>query len=154
MNRTFKALRTPSSKDDAFELSWGERFDDSGVSWDELLRSQRILVVSEAGAGKTYECESKARELFALGEPAFFLSLESVASAGVVATLFGDEHKRFTDWLASSSQVAYFFLDSIDELQLVHRSFKDALRRFAHDARGALGRATVARGCVACLAAA
>ena len=143
MNRTFKALRTPSTKDDASELSWGERFDESGVSWDELLKSQRILMVSEAGAGKTYECESKARDLFARGEPAFFLSLENVASAGVVAMLFGDEHKRFTDWLASSSQVAYFFLDSIDELQLVHRAFKDALRRFAHDAQGALGRATV-----------
>lgn len=143
MNRTFKPLRTPSSKDDAFGLAWGERFDEAGVSWDELLKSQRILIVSEAGAGKTYECESKARELFARGEPAFFLSLESVASAGVVATLFGDEQKRFTDWLASSSQAAYFFLDSIDELQLVHRSFKDALRRFAYDAQGALGRATV-----------
>jgi len=143
MNRTFKALRTPSSKGDAFELSWGERFDESGASWDELLRSQRILIVSEAGAGKTYECETKARELFARGEPAFFLSLESVASSGIAATLFGDEHTRFADWLASSSQLAYFFLDSIDELQLVHRSFKDALRRFAHDIRGALGRATV-----------
>lgn len=143
MNRTFKALRTPSSKDDAFELSWGERFDDSGISWDQLLKSQRILIVSEAGAGKTYECESKAEELFARGEPAFFLSLESVASPGVVATLFGDKRTRFNDWLASSSQVAYFFLDSIDELQLVHRSFKDALRRFAHEIRGAQGRATV-----------
>lgn len=143
MDRTFKDLKAPTGKDDALEVSWGERFDDSGISWDELLKSQRILIVSEAGAGKTYECESKARELFARGEPAFFLSLESVASAGVVATLFGDEHTRFNDWLASSSQVAYFFLDSIDELQLVHRSFKDALRRFAHDTRGALGRATV-----------
>lgn len=143
MNRTFKALRTTSGIDDTFELSWDERFDKSGVSWDELLRSQRILIVSEAGAGKTYECESKARELFARGEPAFFLSLESVVSAGVIASLFGEEHTRLTDWLASSSQVAYFFLDSIDELQLVHRSFKEALRRFAHDTRGALGRATV-----------
>ena len=143
MDRTLKDLRAPSGNGDAFELAWGERFDDSGISWDELLKSQRILIVSEAGAGKTYECESKARELFARGEPAFFLSLESVASAGVVATLFGDEHTRFTDWLASSSQLAYFFLDSVDELQLVHRSFKDALRRFAHDIRGALGRATV-----------
>lgn len=143
MNRTFKALRKPSSKDDAFELSWTERFDKAGITWDELLRSQRILIVSEAGAGKTYECESKARELFARGEPAFFLSLESVESAGVVATLFGNEHERFTNWLASSSQRAYFFLDSIDELQLVHRSFKDALRRFANDIRGAMGRATV-----------
>lgn len=143
MDRTFKDLRAPSGKADAFELAWGERFDDSGISWDELLKSQRILIVSEAGAGKTYECESKARELFARGEPAFFLSLENVASAGVVAALFGKEHTRFTAWLASSSQVAYFFLDSIDELQLVHRSFKDALRRFAHDIRGAQGRATV-----------
>lgn len=143
MDRTFQDLRTPSGKDDQVEPAWGERFDESGISWDELLKSQRILIVSEAGAGKTYECESKARELFARGEPAFFLSLESVASAGVVATLFGDEHERFTDWLASSSQVAYFFLDSIDELQLVHRSFKDALRRFVHDIRGAVGRATV-----------
>lgn len=143
MDRTFKDLIAPSGKEDGFELAWGERFDESGISWDELLKSQRVLIVSEAGAGKTYECESKARELFARGEPAFFLSLESVASAGVVATLFGDELTRFTDWLASSSQVAYFFLDSIDELQLVHRSFKEALRRFAHDVRGALGRATV-----------
>lgn len=143
MDRSFKDLRAPSGKEDASELACGERFDDSGMSWDELLRSQRILMVSEAGAGKTYECESKARELFARGEPAFFLTLESVASAGVAATLFGDDHTRFTDWLASSSQVAYFFLDSIDELQLVHRSFKDALRRFAHDIREALGRATV-----------
>jgi len=143
MDRTFKDLRGPSGKEDTFELSWDERFDDSGISWNELLKSRRILIVSEAGAGKTHECKSKAKELFDRGEPAFFLSLESVASFGIAATLFGDEHTRFTDWLASSSQLAYFFLDSIDELQLVHGSFKDALRRFAHDVRGALGRATV-----------
>jgi hypothetical protein len=87
--------------------------------------------------------KSKSEELFARGEPAFFLSLEDVASAGIVATLFGGDLERFTGWLASVSQRAYFFLDSIDELQLAHRSFKDALRRFAHDIRGALGRATV-----------
>jgi hypothetical protein len=80
MDRTFKDLKAPSGKDDAFELAWVDRFDDSGISWGELLKSQRILIVSEAGAGKTYECESKARELFARGDPAFFLSLESVAS--------------------------------------------------------------------------
>lgn len=146
MNRTFKNLRKPSNSINSIEVFnsvWEERFDEAGVDWEELLKSRRILIVSEAGAGKTYECESKARELFARGEASFFLSLESVASAGVVATLFGDDLKRFTDWLASSSQIAYFFLDSIDELQLVHRSFRDALRRFAHDIRGALGRTTV-----------
>lgn len=62
MDRTFKDLRALPGKEDAFELIWGERFDDSGISWDELLKSQRILIVSEAGAGKTFECESKAKE--------------------------------------------------------------------------------------------
>ncbi|MCB2777006.1 hypothetical protein KQ804_14755, partial [Listeria monocytogenes] len=36
-----------------------------------------------------------------------------------------------------------FFLDSIDELQLVHKSFREALKRLAHDLEGALGRATI-----------
>ncbi|MEK8027512.1 hypothetical protein [Pseudaquabacterium rugosum] len=143
MDRTFKDLRQPSDKDESFESAWNERFDEAGISWDELLKSKRILIVSEAGAGKTYECESKARELFDRGEPAFFLSLESLAAVGIVATLFGDAQKRFTDWLDSASQIAYFFLDSIDELQLVHGSFKNALHRFAQDAKGALARATV-----------
>jgi len=67
MDRTFKGLRAPSGKDDGFELAWGERVDDSGISWDELLKSRHILIVAEAGAGKTYECESKALELFARG---------------------------------------------------------------------------------------
>jgi hypothetical protein len=57
MDRTFKDLRVPSGKEDAFELAWAERFDESGISWDELLKSQRILIVSEAGAGKTHECK-------------------------------------------------------------------------------------------------
>lgn len=143
MNRTFKNLRQPSNNIEVFNSVWEERFDEAGIGWEELLKSRRILIVSEAGAGKTYECESKARELFVRGEAAFFMSLETVASTGVAATLFGDDLSRFTDWLASSSQIAYFFLDSIDELQLVHRSFREALRRFAHDIRGALGRATV-----------
>lgn len=96
MDRTFKDLRASSGEHNAFELAWRERFDDDGVSWEELLKSQRILIVSEAGSGKTYECDSKARKLFARGEPAFFVSLESVASAGVLATLFGDDLRRFT----------------------------------------------------------
>lgn len=42
MERTFKDLSALSGKEDAFELAWGDRFDESGISWDELLRSQRM----------------------------------------------------------------------------------------------------------------
>ena len=32
-------------------IGWRE-----GFGWNELLRSERVLMISEAGAGKTYEC--------------------------------------------------------------------------------------------------
>jgi hypothetical protein len=31
--------------------------------WDKLLRSNRILIISEAGAGKTYECQTERTRL-------------------------------------------------------------------------------------------
>jgi hypothetical protein len=35
-----------------------------GFGWDELLRSNRVLIVSEAGAGKTYECRAQQDRLW------------------------------------------------------------------------------------------
>lgn len=29
------------------------------TTWDDLLKSSRVLIISEAGAGKTYECRVK-----------------------------------------------------------------------------------------------
>jgi hypothetical protein len=114
------------------------------LGWSALLESQRILLVAEAGAGKTHECEAQARALFERGEPAFFLRLETVAANGIRAALLDEDiWKRFDDWRASSSQIGYFFLDSIDELQLAHGDFRDALKRVQEDLKGALGRATI-----------
>lgn len=114
------------------------------VEWSTLLESQRVLLVAEAGAGKTHECEAQADDLFKRGEAAFFLRLETVAASGIRSSLNGEQFKkRFDDWRASSSQIGYFFFDSIDELQLVHGDFRNALKRVHEDLEGALGRATV-----------
>lgn len=40
-----------------------------------------------------------------------------------------DEEVRLDIWLASQSEVATFFLDSVDELKLTHGLFERALRR-------------------------
>lgn len=114
-----------------------------GIGWAQLLESQRILLISEAGSGKTHECKAQAKLLFEGGEAAFFLRLEEVAASGVRLCLYGDHQKRFDDWRASSSQAGYFFLDSIDELQLAHADFRDALERLGHDLEGGWGRATI-----------
>lgn len=143
MKRTFRKLSKPEQLANDFSSGWDQGSRAEGIDWGELLKYPRVLLVSEAGAGKTYECQQQAAALFDRVEAAFFLPLEAVAAGGIGSELYGPHLLRFQQWQASSSQVAYFFLDSIDELQLVHKSFRDALKRLAHDLEGALGRATI-----------
>jgi hypothetical protein len=111
--------------------------------WDELLRSDRVLIVSEAGAGKTYECLAQQDRLWKAGEPAFFLDLATLAGSSVREMLSQEEEERFEAWLRSQSEVATFFLDSIDELKLTLGKFDQALKRLNKALAGQLGRARV-----------
>ncbi len=111
--------------------------------WDELLRSSRVLIVSEAGAGKTYECQAQQGRLWRTGEPAFFLDLATLAGSSVRDMLNPEEEERFDAWLRSQSEVATFFLDSIDELKLTLGKFDQALNRLNKALAGQLGRARI-----------
>ena len=100
-----------------------------GTTWEDLLRSKRVLMISEAGAGKTYECREQAQRLWDAGEPAFFVELTGLAAGDLRSLLDHDEEERLDAWLSSQSDVATFFLDSIDELRLSRGSFELALKR-------------------------
>ena len=100
-----------------------------GATWDDLLQSKRILMISEAGAGKTYECSTKAEHLWNAGEPAYFVNLAELAQNELRSLLRRDEETRLNAWLSSQYDVATFFLDSFDELELTLGSFKLALTR-------------------------
>ena len=100
-----------------------------GTTWQDLLRSKRVLMISEAGAGKTYECREQAQRLWDTGEPAFFVELTGLAAGDLRNLLGHDEEARLDAWLSSQSDVATFFLDSIDELRLSRGSFELALKR-------------------------
>ncbi len=114
-----------------------------GFGWDELLRSQRVLIVSEAGAGKTYECQAQQAKLWKAGNPAFFLDLATLAGSSVRDMLSKDEEERFDAWRRSQSVIATFFLDSIDELKLTLGTFDQALKRLNKALAGQLGRARI-----------
>lgn len=120
------------------QLGWSD-----GLTWEALLRSKRILLISEAGSGKTHECREQARLLAAKGEAAFFVELASLASTHLRDLLGYEEETRFDLWLASQAEVATFFLDSYDELQLTRGSFRQALDRFVKGVQGHLGRMRV-----------
>ncbi len=115
----------------------------SGTTWELLLRSRRVLIISEAGAGKTYECRKQARHLWNNGEPAFFVELAALATGGLRDQLEDEEEGRLNAWLASQSDIATFFLDSIDELKLTLHSFEQSLKRFKKDIRSQSARARI-----------
>ncbi|MDE0127945.1 MAG: ATP-binding protein [Gammaproteobacteria bacterium] len=114
-------------------LGWAQ-----GTNWQDLLRSSRVLMISEAGAGKTYECRQQAQLLWDAGEPAFFVELTSLATGELRSQLDGEEEARLDAWLSSQSDVASFFLDSIDELELSLGSFERALKRMKKTIDGKL----------------
>lgn len=109
-----------------------------GTTWQELLRSKRTLIISEAGAGKTYECQAQAKLLWDRGEPAFFVELASLARQPLLDLLSNEERERLDTWRASQSNTATFFLDSIDELKLTVGTFRLALKNLKNAVDGKL----------------
>lgn len=114
-----------------------------GTTWQELLRSKRVLIISEAGAGKTYECRAQAKLLWARGEPAFFIELAALASQPLRELLDNGEEARLDAWRASQSDTATFFLDSFDELALSLGSFRQALKNLKNAIDGKLGQTRI-----------
>ena len=143
VTRTFRDLSDAEVADiekaaTLVKYGWG-----SGTGWDKILLSPRVLLISEAGAGKTRECQAQRDRLLAAGEAAFFFDLATLATAPLRDTLLPEEESRFDTWLVSQSDVATFFLDSIDELKLTLGSFKLALTRFARALGGQISRARI-----------
>ena len=67
-------------------VGWTGSFD-----WNEVLQSKRVLIVSEAGAGKTHECRTQQERLWKAGEPSFFLDLATLATSSVRDMLSEEE---------------------------------------------------------------
>lgn len=114
-----------------------------GITWEDLLRSRRVLMISEAGAGKTHECRNQAQRLWDTGEPAFFIELAALATGDLRSLLDDEEAARLDVWHSSQSEIATFFLDSIDELKLSLGSFEQALKRLKKGIGSQLGRAKI-----------
>ncbi|MDY1549557.1 hypothetical protein [Luteibacter sahnii] len=122
-DRRFFDLNEAAGRDT--EFSWA--FDRYGsMDWNELLTSPRVLIVAEAGTGKTFECQAQQRRLWDEGRPAFWIELASLERSELSNTLGSEALERFHAWLDDPASVATFFLDSVDEL-LLKASFEQAL---------------------------
>jgi len=111
----------------------------TSLKWGDLLTLHRVVVLSEAGAGKTEEIRHAARSLRGDGKAAFFLRLEHISTSFEAAFEEGT-HDEFETWL-ESTQEGWLLLDSIDESRLRDPlDFEAAVRILGHRLMPALQR--------------
>ncbi len=110
--------------------------------WPQLELHHRVLILAEAGAGKTFEARGEAERLRAKGKRAFFIRIEAIDDAFPDAFEVGTA-AAFEAWLASTEE-AWFFLDSVDEAQLqTPAALETALRLFGERVHGGRERAHI-----------
>ena len=98
------------------------------VPWADLLAMPRVVILAEAGAGKTEELRLRAKTLQNEGKNAFFCRMESIAeTSDFRKALLPKEEKGFDKWL-KDGDVGYFFVDSVDEAKLRDFRVDSALR--------------------------
>jgi len=119
----------------------------SSLGWSELLEFPRVLVLAEAGSGKTKEMQQQVAQLRRDGKHAFFLALESLDRESLTDCVGANDEKLFNAWKAMEGTEAYFFLDAVDELKLTQGKLGRALQRFAKAVDGTLNQISVVITC-------
>ncbi|OQW59488.1 MAG: hypothetical protein A4S14_05915 [Proteobacteria bacterium SG_bin9] len=141
LNRTFHELSEHAGKSDDIDISqvFAVR---SQISWDELLKNPRTVILSEAGSGKTQEIRHVAARLRDEGKAAFFLRLELIPDDFEIAFEIGSA-EEFDAWLASAD-AGWLLLDSVDEARLRSpQDFERAIRRLGKRIEKAKERVTL-----------
>lgn len=126
LNRTFHELNLEgnSSDDIDFNNFIGKI---NNFSWSEVIKLRRVILLSEAGAGKTLEIRNAAQKLRLEGKPAFFVRIEHVRQSFEDSFEEGT-FEEFNKWCESGDE-GWLFLDSADEARLREPSdFELALR--------------------------
>ena len=115
---------------------------DGMLGWPELLAKRRVVILAEAGSGKTEELKEQARLQTALRRFAFHATVQDVGRDGLDKALRRSDQQRLDAW-RKSDEPGWFFIDSIDEAKLDNIRLERALRQIADGIAGNEGRAHV-----------
>ena len=122
--RRFVPFQESADSDEAAWLSYYRPAytDRRSIDWEELIAdgSRCVVVLGEAGSGKSWEFEARAEILNSRGVAAFFLALEDLADREIDRCLNRDDDTRLKRWLEGNDR-AVFFLDSLDDARLNDR---------------------------------
>lgn len=148
LQRRFHHLSETQQTNQELLAAIGEYRGASDIGWQELLEHPRVVILAEAGAGKTTEMKEQMERLLAAGRAAFFIPLEALAHESVESVLSSpDVVAMLAGWKASPDAPAWFFLDAVDELKLSSGKLDRALQRLATAINAHLDRAWVVISC-------
>ena len=147
LQRRFHELADSELEDTESLLSWSGSEFGPDIGWSELLQCPRVILLAEAGSGKTEEMREQVSRLAREGRFAFFLPLESLDGDPVADILSVAEEERFDQWKADGREPAWFFLDAVDELKLVEGKLDRALNKLSKAIDGRLDRARIIISC-------
>lgn len=143
LNRKYWAVNDKEETDPdslRYQYLWSR---DSQPGWSELLQMPRVVVLAEAGTGKSEEFKETARRLRSEGKAAFFCAIEELVTEGIERAFDVGTFPEFTTW-QETDQPGWFFLDSVDEARLVnHDHFKRALKSISRALDSAAQRAFI-----------
>lgn len=108
--------------------------------WQHILEEFRVVILAEAGSGKTEELKARTRSLQAEGKTAFYATVQDVARDGLDSAT--GEAAKVSAW-RNGNQPAWLFIDSVDEAKLDGIRLETALRKIADGIEGARSRAHI-----------
>ncbi|UTH74432.1 hypothetical protein [Chromobacterium sp. IIBBL 290-4] len=112
------------------------------LGWPELLVRRRVVILAEAGSGKTEELVEQARQQTAAGRFAVYATVQDVGRYGLDKALRLVDRQRLNAWRVGN-EPGWFFIDSIDEAKLDNIRLEKALRQIAEGIAGGESRAHI-----------
>ncbi len=113
------------------------------LSWPDLKKRNRVVLLAEAGSGKSYELKSQWQAAVKSDEFACYATVQDLGRSGLEDALGADDLRRFETWKAEAGSICWFFIDSVDEAKDEGVGFETALRKFSKAITGFEDRARV-----------
>lgn len=111
--------------------------------WKDIHDKPRVVVLAEAGSGKSWEFERQKEILRSEDKFAFYSSVHAVAQSGFNGALLPADRQKFEEWKASAERQCWLFVDSVDEAKEQNDLFEDAARHLADAIAGREERANI-----------
>ena len=128
LNRRFR--RATENDERPFRGLFGSDFN-LYPTWRDLLEMRRVVILAEAGSGKSTEFQTQCAALKAADKFAFTASVHDVARAGLEGGLVPGDRARFAAWKADETAECWLFVDSVDEARDQGVYFDAAARTLA-----------------------